>query len=51
MEEEIINRVAQSSLISLNLEDYYDHHERVVYDLKDNLFQGLKSPRLEPISS
>ena len=41
MEEEIINRVAQSSLISLNLEDYYDHHERVVYDIKDNLFQGL----------
>lgn len=41
MEEEIINRVAQSSLISIDLEDYYDQHERVVYDLKDNLFQGL----------
>ena len=41
MEEEIINRVAQSSLISIDLEDYYDQHERMVYDLKDNLFQGL----------
>ncbi|OJJ23808.1 hypothetical protein BKI52_05510 [marine bacterium AO1-C] len=41
MEEEIINRVAQSSLITIDLEDYYDKHERVVYDLKDNLFQGL----------
>lgn len=41
MEDEIINRVAQSSLISLNLEDYYDQHERVVYDIKDNLFQEM----------
>jgi hypothetical protein len=41
MEEEIINRVAQSSLITLNLEDYYNHRERVVYDIKDNLFQEM----------
>jgi hypothetical protein len=39
--EEIINRVASSSLISLDLEELYPEGERVVYDLKDNLFQGL----------
>jgi len=41
MEEEIINRVAKSGLVSLDLEAFYDHGERVVYDLKDNLFMGL----------
>ena len=39
--EEIINRVAKSPLITLDLEDYYSKHERVLYDLKDNLFMGL----------
>jgi len=41
MQGEIINRVTNSSLIEINLEDYYDTHERVVYDIKDNLFQGF----------
>ncbi len=39
--EEIINKVAKSSLVSLDLEDHYPKGERVVYDLKDNLFMGL----------
>jgi hypothetical protein len=39
--EEIINRVANSNLITLNLEDYYEKGERVLYDIKDNLFHGL----------
>ncbi|MFL5730010.1 MAG: DUF2480 family protein [Cytophagaceae bacterium] len=39
--DEIVNRVANSSLISLDLEDYYHKGERVVYDLAINLFQGL----------
>jgi hypothetical protein len=39
MEETIVNRVTSSSLITFNLEDYYDHGERVLYDIKDNLFQ------------
>ncbi len=39
--EEIINKVAKSGLISLDLENYYHSGERVVYDLKDNLFMGL----------
>ncbi len=39
--EPIINRVAKSGLVTLDLEDYYHPGERVVYDLKDNLFMGL----------
>lgn len=38
-EGEIFNKVANSPLVSFNLEDYYPHGERVVYDIKDNLFQ------------
>ncbi|TFV92205.1 DUF2480 family protein [Algoriphagus kandeliae] len=38
---EIINRVAQSSLVSLNLEEFYPKEERVLFDLQDFLFQGL----------
>lgn len=41
IQENIINKVASSGLITLNLEDYYDHGERVLYDIKDNLFHGL----------
>ena len=41
MAEEIINRVANSSLITLDLEEMYPEGERVLYDLKDNLWQGL----------
>lgn len=39
--EVIVNRVAGSGLVTLDLEEYYHHGERVVYDLKDNLFMGL----------
>jgi hypothetical protein len=39
--EEIVNRVAQSALISFDLEEHYPQGKRIVYDLKDNLFQGL----------
>lgn len=41
METEIINRVAQSPLITINLEDFYHPGERVVFDMKDHLFHGL----------
>jgi len=41
IQETIVNKVASSGLITLNLEDYYDQGERVVYDLKENLFHGL----------
>ncbi|WP_442589341.1 DUF2480 family protein [Pedobacter sp. AW31-3R] len=41
IQENIVNKVAASGLLTLNLERYYDHGERVVYDIKDNLFHGL----------
>jgi hypothetical protein len=41
MEETIINRVTNSGLVSFDLEDFYHTGERIVYDLKDNLFMGL----------
>lgn len=39
--ELIVNRVAKSGLVTLDLEDYYHAGERLVYDLKDNLYMGL----------
>ena len=41
MSDVIINKVAESGLISLDLEDYYPKGEIVVFDLKDYLFMGL----------
>jgi len=41
MDKEIVNRVENSGLISFDLEDYYDKGERILYDIKNNLFQGL----------
>ncbi|WP_316802155.1 DUF2480 family protein [Pedobacter nototheniae] len=41
IQENIINKVANSGLVTLNLEDYYDNGERILYDIKDNLFHGL----------
>lgn len=41
MEEQIINRVANSGLITLNLEDFYPKDEIMDFDLKDYLFHGL----------
>ena len=41
MEKEIINKVAESGLVEINLEDFYPKGERVLIDVKDNLFQGL----------
>ena len=36
-----MNKVAQSGLVTLDPADFYTPGERVVYDIKDNLFQGL----------
>jgi len=41
MSGEIINRVANSKLITLDLEDYYPAGERVVLDISDWLFEGF----------
>lgn len=41
IQENIVNKVAQSGLISFDLADLNQRGERVVYDIKDNLFHGL----------
>jgi hypothetical protein len=41
MTEKIINRVTNSKLITLNLEDYYPNGKRVLFDIKDWLFEGF----------
>ena len=37
----VVNKVATSGLITLNLEDYLPSGEIAVFDLKDHLFMGL----------
>ena len=41
MAEPFINKVAESGLITLDLEDYYPKGETAVFDLKDHLFMGM----------
>ncbi|TKC13051.1 DUF2480 family protein [Pedobacter polaris] len=41
IQENIVNKVASSGLVTLNLEEYFHKGERLVYDIKDNLFHGL----------
>jgi hypothetical protein len=41
MAEEIINRIAQSDLVTINLEDFYPKGERVLFDIKPWLFEEL----------
>ena len=41
LDDPIIKKVASSGLVTLDLEDYYHQGERVIYDLKDNLFMGM----------
>ena len=41
MENEIINKVANSGLINLDLEDYYVKGPRKLIDIKDQLFMGM----------
>ena len=40
-EEQIINKVANSALITFNLEDYYEPGDRILLDIKDQLYEGL----------
>ena len=41
MEKEIINKVALSGIITIDLEEFYPQGERVLFDIKEHLFQGL----------
>ncbi len=38
---EIINRVANSPIVTIDLEEYYQPGDRIDFDLQDYLFQGL----------
>ena len=38
---QIVNKVASSSLITFDLEAYFQPGERVLFDIKEQLFQGL----------
>jgi NDP-sugar pyrophosphorylase family protein len=40
-EKEIVNRVANSGIVTLDLENFYQEGERVIVDIKDQLFQEL----------
>ena len=39
--DKIIEKIKNRPLTTFNLEEYYHNGERVVFDLKENLFQGL----------
>ncbi len=41
IQENIVNKVAQSGLITFDLATLNPQGERVLYDIKENLFQGL----------
>ncbi|CAM1359616.1 DUF2480 family protein [Tenacibaculum xiamenense] len=41
MAGEIVNRVANSPLQTIDLEDFYPKGPRIVFDIKDWLFEGL----------
>ena len=41
MSGEIVNRVANSKLITFDLEDYFPEGERRVLDISDWLFEGF----------
>ena len=41
MEGSIINKVAESGLITIDLEEYYPKGEIILFDMKNHLFMGL----------
>jgi len=41
MSDAIVNKVAESGLISIDLENYYPKGETAVFDMKDYLFMGM----------
>lgn len=41
MADEFVNKVSESGIITLDLEEFYPKEETVVFDMKDYLFMGL----------
>ena len=41
MNDSIINKVADSGLVTIDLEKYYPKEKTAIFDMKDHLFMGL----------
>ena len=41
MADEIINRIANSKLVNIDLEEFYPEGKRVLFDIKEWLFEGI----------
>jgi hypothetical protein len=41
MEKAFVNKVAESGIMTIDLENYFSKEEIVVFDVKDHLFMGL----------
>ena len=41
MSDAIVNKVAESGLVTLDLENFYPKGEMIVFDMKDHLFMGM----------
>ena len=41
MDDVFVNKVSESGIITLDLDDYYPKDETAVFDMKDHLFMGL----------
>ena len=41
MSDEIVNKISNSKLINIDLEEFYPDGERVLFDIKDWLFEGI----------
>ena len=41
MDNEIVNRVANSKLLTIDLEDFYPDGERILFDISDWLYEGI----------
>ncbi len=44
MEDVIINKVAESGLVTLDLEEYYPKEQTAIFDLKDYMFPYILFP-------
>ena len=41
MSDEFVNKVAESGLITIDLEEYYPKEPTAIFDMKEHLFMGL----------
>ena len=41
MSDEIVNKISNSKLVNIDLEEFYPEGERVLFDIKDWLFNGI----------